>query len=40
MNREKLLSLAGAWKDAPEMDKIFKKILDEMHKTKSRKVDL
>ncbi len=36
--KKKLLSLAGAWKDAPEMDKIFKKILEERHLTKERKV--
>ena len=35
-----LLNLAGTWKDATEMDGIFKKIIEERHKTKSRKVVL
>jgi len=35
-----LLSLAGAWKDAPEMDRIFKKILNERKIHRERKVEL
>lgn len=38
VKKKRLLSLAGAWKDAPEMDEIFKKILAERHRTKERKV--
>ena len=37
VKKKKLLGLAGAWKDAPEMDEIFKKILEERHLTKERK---
>ena len=36
--KKKILELAGAWSDAPEMDNIFKKILEERHKTKERDV--
>ncbi len=38
--RKSILDFAGAWKDVPEMDKIFKTILDERHKSKDRKLDL
>ena len=38
VKRKKILELAGAWRDAPEMDTIFKKILEERHKTKERDV--
>jgi len=40
LKRKKLLSLAGAWKDAPEMDGIFKKILNERKIHRERKVEL
>lgn len=40
IKKKKLLSLAGAWKDSPEMDKIFKNILDVRHKSKERGIKL
>ena len=40
MKKKNLLNFAGAWKDSPEMDKIFKAILKERHKTKDRKLKL
>lgn len=36
--RKKIMELAGAWKDAPEMDAIFKKIFEERHKKSERRV--
>ena len=38
--RKNLLSMVGAWKDSPEMDEIFKKILAERRNIKERKVVL
>lgn len=38
--RKNLLSMVGAWKDSPEMDEIFKKIIAERHYSKERKVVL
>jgi len=38
MSKKKLLDLAGAWKDSPEIDGIFKNILDKRHKTKGREL--
>lgn len=38
--RKKILGLAGAWSDAPEMDGIFKKIIAERHKTRERNLKL
>jgi len=40
MKKKNLLNLAGAWKDSPEMDKIFKDILKERHETKNKKLKL
>lgn len=34
--KELFLSLAGAWKDKPEMDVLFKKILDDRKNFKLR----
>jgi len=39
VKKKRLLSLAGAWKDAPEMDNIFKKILNERKLNKERRVE-
>ena len=36
--KEKMMELVGAWKDAPEMDIIFKKIFDKRHKKSERRV--
>ena len=38
MNKKKILKLAGAWKDAPEIDVIFNEIFEERHKTKERNI--
>ena len=38
VKRKKLLHLAGAWKDSPEIDGIFKNILDKRHQTKGREL--
>lgn len=35
---KRILELAGAWSDAPEMDNLFKNILEERHKTTERKL--
>ncbi len=40
MGKKKLLELAGAWKELPEMDYIFNKIFEERYKTKGRKIKL
>ena len=40
IKRKKLLDLAGAWADSPEMDSIFENIFEERHKTKERNVKL
>ena len=40
VKKKKLMELAGAWKDAPEMDRIFKGILEERHKYKGRGIRL
>ena len=43
VNKEKkasLLEFAGIWKDAPEMDKIFRGLAEERHKTTDRKLNL
>ena len=40
IKRKKLLDLAGAWNDSPEMERIFKNIFEERHKTKERNVKL
>ena len=34
-----ILRLAGVWKDSTEMDKIFKRIVNERHKTTYREKD-
>lgn len=36
--KEKMLELVGAWKDAPEMDMIFKKIFEKRHKKSEMRV--
>lgn len=36
----RILEMAGAWNNAPEMDKLFKEILDERHKTTERRIKL
>ena len=38
--KKKILELAGAWSDAPEIDAIFNKIFEERHKTKERKLKI
>ena len=41
-DREKKKSIVnyfGMWKDDKEMDKIFKEILNERHRTKSKRAD-
>ena len=40
MKKKNLLDLAGACKDAPEMDAIFNRIFEERYKTKERKLKL
>ena len=40
VKKKKLLDLAGAWSDSPEMDGIFKNIFEERHKTKGRDAKL
>jgi len=40
VKKEKILELAGAWSDAPEMDNLFKNIIQERHKTKGRDLKL
>ena len=40
MKKKNLLNLAGAWKDSPEIDKIFKDIFNERHKTKNKKLKI
>ena len=40
VKRKKLLDLAGAWNDSPEMNGIFKNIFQERHRTKGRKLKL
>ena len=40
IKKKKLLELAGAWSDAPEMDRIFKGIFEDRHKTKERRVKI
>ena len=37
--KKSILRFAGMWKDDKEMDKIFKKILKERHKTMYREKD-
>ena len=40
VKRKKLMNLAGAWGDSPEMDIIFRGIFKERHKTKERNLKL
>ena len=36
--KEGIMAFAGAWKNSPEMDRIFKKVLGERKKFRSREV--
>ena len=40
VKKEKILSLAGAWSESPEIDAIFKKIFKQRHETKERELKL
>ena len=40
IKKKKLLGLAGAWKDSPEMDRIFKNIIEERRKIKDRGIKI
>jgi len=40
VKRKKLMNLAGAWSDSPEMDNIFRDIFKERHKTRERNLKL